>query len=71
MTTARARRVYRYSLVDASGADQGEAYYAILIESGDIIWAGDRRKLRVVAVVPVEEEDSPFIGFLKVEPISL
>jgi hypothetical protein len=63
--------VYLYSLVDASGADQGEAYYAILIEPGDIIWAVDLRKLRVVAVVPVEEEDSPFIGFLKVEPISL
>jgi hypothetical protein len=71
MTTAQARRVYRYSLVDGSGADQGEAYYAILIEPGDIIWAVDLRKLRVVAVVPVGEEDSPFIGFLKVEPISL
>jgi hypothetical protein len=45
--------VYRYSLVDASGADQGEAYYAILIEPGDIISAGDRRKPRIVAVVPV------------------
>ena len=63
--------MYRYRLFDADGADQGEAYYAVLIEQGDIIWADDRRKLRVVAVVPVEEEDSPFIGFLKVEPISL
>jgi hypothetical protein len=68
MTTAQARRVYRYRLVDASGADQGEAYYAILIEPGDIIWAGDRRKLRVLDVVPVDEEDSPFVGFLRVEP---
>jgi hypothetical protein len=59
--------VYRYSLVDADGADQDEAYYPILIEPGDIIWADDRRKLRVVDVVPVEEEDSPFVGFLKVE----
>jgi hypothetical protein len=38
-----------HSLVDASGADQGEAYYAILIEPGDIIWAGDRRLLRIGA----------------------
>ena len=59
--------MYRYRLVDTDGADQGEAYYAVLIETGDIIWAGAGRKLRVVDVVPVEEEDSPFIGFLKVE----
>jgi len=59
--------VYRYRLVDASGAEQGEAYYAVLIEQGDIIWADDRRKLRVFDVVSVEEEDSPFVGFLKVE----
>ena len=67
MTTAQARRVYRYRLFDADGADQGEAYYAVLIEAGDIIWADDRRKLRVFDVVAVEEEDSPFVGFLKVE----
>jgi hypothetical protein len=60
--------VYRYRLFDADGADQGEGYYAVLIDEGDIIWAGDR-KLRVVAVVPVEEEDSPFVGFLSVEPV--
>ncbi len=59
--------MYRYRLFDADGADQGEAYYAVLIEAGDIIWADDRRKLRVFDVVPVEEEDSPFVGFLKVE----
>jgi hypothetical protein len=60
--------VYRYRLFDADGADQGEGYYAVLIDEGDIIWAGDR-KLRVVSVVPVEEEDSPFVGFLSVEPV--
>jgi hypothetical protein len=62
--------VYRYRLFDADGADQGEGYYAVIIGAGDLIWAGDR-KLRVVAVVPVEEKESPFVGFLKVEPISL
>jgi hypothetical protein len=36
----------------------------VLIET---IWTGDGRKLRVLDVVPVEEEDAPFIGFLKVE----
>jgi hypothetical protein len=40
----------------------------VLIEPGEIIWTGDGRKLRVVDVVPVEEDDSPFVGFLRVEP---
>jgi len=31
-------------------------------------WTGDGRKLRVVDVVPVMEEDSPFVGFLRVVP---
>jgi hypothetical protein len=38
-----------------------------LIELGETIWTADGRKLRVLDVVPVEEEDSPFVGFLKVE----
>jgi hypothetical protein len=38
------------------------------IEPGEIIWTGDGRKRRVVDVVPVEEDDSPFVGFLRVEP---
>lgn len=42
----------------------GEAHYAVLIEPGETIWTGDGRKLSVVDVVPVEEEDSPFVGFL-------
>jgi hypothetical protein len=53
--------VYRYRLFDAEGADEGEAYYAVLVGQGDIIWADDRRKRRVLDVVPVEEEESPFV----------
>jgi hypothetical protein len=61
--------VYRYRLFDADGNEQGEAYYAVIIEAGDIIWADDRRKLRVVDVVPIDEEESPFVGLLKVAPV--
>jgi hypothetical protein len=53
---------------ELDGAECGEAHYAVLIEPGEIIWTGDGRKLRVVDVVPVEEDDSPFVGFLRVEP---
>jgi hypothetical protein len=59
--------LYRYRLFELDGAECGEAHYAVLIEPGETIWTGDGRKLRVLDVVPVEEEDSPFIGFLKVE----
>jgi hypothetical protein len=58
----------RYRLFELDGAECGEAHYAVLIEPGEIIWTGDGRKLRVVDVVPVEEDDSPFVGFLRVEP---
>ncbi len=60
--------LYRYRLFDADGSEAGEAHYAVMIEAGETIWTGDGRKLRVVDVVPVMEEDSPFVGFLRVVP---
>jgi hypothetical protein len=59
--------VYRYRLFEADGAEPGEAHYAVLIEQGETIWTGDGRQLRVLDAVPVDEEDSPFVGLLKVE----
>jgi hypothetical protein len=35
--------MYRYRLFEADDNEQGEAYYAVIIEAGDIIWADDRR----------------------------
>ena len=62
---------YRYRLFEVDGTEAGEAHYAVLIEAGEVIFTGDGRKLRVVDVVPVEEEGSPFVGLLRVEPVSL
>jgi hypothetical protein len=59
--------LYRYKLYEVDGSEAGEAHYAALIDAGETIWTGDGRKLRVVDVVPVEEEDSPFVGLLRVE----
>jgi hypothetical protein len=59
---------YRYRLHEADGSDAGEAHYAFLVKPGETIITGAGRKLRVLAVVPVEEEDSPFVGMLRVEP---
>ena len=61
--------MYRYRLFEVDGAKAGEAHYAVLIEAGELIHTGDGRKLRVVDIVGLEEEDSPYVGLLHVEPV--
>jgi hypothetical protein len=58
--------LYRYRLYLEDGTEAGEAEYAVRIQPGETIWAGDGRMLRVVDVVSFEEEDSPYVGLLKV-----
>jgi hypothetical protein len=57
----------KYRLFEADGTDVGEAYYATQIDVGDMIFVAGTRQARVVDLVPVDEEDSPYVGFLKVE----
>jgi hypothetical protein len=59
----------RYRLFEADGSDVGEGYYATQINVGDTIIVAGTRQARVVDLVPVEEENSPYVGFLKVEPL--
>lgn len=60
--------MFRYRLHSPDGDDLGEATYAVMIKQGEEIFVGNGRRLRVLAVVPFEEEDeSPFIGLLQVE----
>jgi hypothetical protein len=57
---------YRLHLED--GSDAGEATSAMMIRPGEEIIAGNAQRFRVVAVVPFDEEDeSPFVGLLKVQ----
>jgi hypothetical protein len=59
----------KYRLFDVDGGDLGEMRLGdVPIKVGEEIFLGPCRRLRVLDVVPVEEEDSPFVGFLKVEP---
>lgn len=61
---------YRYKLHEADGSDAGEAHYAFLVKPGETIVTGAGRELRVLDVIPLEEEDeSPFIGLLRVEAV--
>jgi hypothetical protein len=59
--------MYHYRLFEVDGTEAGEAVYAVMIRPGEKILTGDGRKLRVVDLVPVEEEGSPYVGFLRVE----
>jgi hypothetical protein len=50
------------------GSDAGEATYAQMIHADKESIAGSNQRFRVLAVVPFDEEDeSPFVGLLKVE----
>lgn len=55
------------SSTSSTAPETGEAHYAVLIEPGENIWTGAGRSVRVVDVVPVDEDGSPYIGLLKVE----
>jgi hypothetical protein len=50
------------------GSEAGEAHYAVLIQPGETIWTSDGRKLRVLAVAPIEENPSDYVALLTVEP---
>jgi hypothetical protein len=58
----------KYRLHDADGNDMGEMRLGdVPFNPGDEIFLGPGKSLRVLAVVPVEEEGSPYAGLLMVE----
>ena len=59
--------MFRYRLHSPDGDDLGKATYAQMIKAGEEIIAGKAERFRVVAVVPFEEDESPFVGLLQVE----
>jgi hypothetical protein len=58
----------RYKIHFEDGSEAGEAVYAVHIKPGDVIIAAGTQKVRVLDLVPVEE-DSPYVGLLRVEPV--
>jgi hypothetical protein len=59
--------VFRYRLHSPDGDDLGEATYAMMIKPGEEIHGNGGQRLRVLDVVPSEEDESPFVGLLQVE----
>ena len=60
--------MFRYRLHSPDGDDLGETTYAVVIKLNDGILVGNGRRLRVLNVVPMDDEDSPLAGILQVEP---
>ena len=61
--------MFRYRLHTPDGDDLGEATYAMMIKPGEEVIADKNQRFVVLDVVPFEEEDnSPFVGLLQVEP---
>jgi hypothetical protein len=56
-----------YRLFEADGSDAGEIHLAVLVKPGETIFLGPGSEPRVVDLVLVEEDDSRYEGFLKVE----
>ena len=63
--------IYRYRLYAADGRDAGEAHYAVLIQPGETIHAGDGRKLRVLEVVADQDDSDEYVGPFRVVPAGL
>jgi hypothetical protein len=60
--------MFHYRLHSPDGDDLGEATYAMMIQPGEEIHGAGGQRLRVVDVVPFDEEDeSPFVELLQVE----
>ena len=59
--------MFRYKLYFEAGSEAGDAAYADNVNPGEVILIGSGQKLLVLAVVPVDEEGSPFFGLLRVE----
>ena len=60
--------MFRYRVHLKDGSDAGEATYAQMIHVGDEIHVGAGQRFRVLDIVTFDEEDeSPFVGMLKVE----
>jgi hypothetical protein len=59
--------VFRYRLHSQGGDELGEATYAMMIHAGEEIIAGSNERFRVLAVVPIDEEESRLVGLLQVE----
>lgn len=61
--------MFRYKLHYADGSEAGDAAYADNVNPGDELMLGPGNFIRVLSLVPVDEEGSPYVGLLQVESV--
>ena len=54
-------------MYDEDGSEAGEASYAAWIRPGDEVWTPDHVRVRVLEVLPFDEDESPLDGALRIE----
>ena len=59
--------MFTYRLHLAGGTDVGEATYPDRVQTGEELFFGGGRRFRVLDVVIFDDDESPFVGMLKVE----
>jgi hypothetical protein len=57
--------VFRYKLHYQDGSKAGDAAYADNVNPGDELMLGPGRFVRVLDLVPIRDEGSPYLGLLK------
>jgi hypothetical protein len=58
--------VFRYKMHFEDGSEAGDAAYADFVNPGEEVLIGAGKRLRVLELVLIgEEEDSPYTGLLK------
>jgi hypothetical protein len=62
--------MFRYKMHYEDGSEADDAAYADNVNPGDELMLGPGKFVRVLNLVPVEEEDSPYVGMLRVEAAS-
>ena len=62
--------MFSYKLHLQDGSVVGEATYPDMVKVGKVLFFGGGRRFRVLDVVVFAEDDeSPFVGMLRVEPL--
>jgi hypothetical protein len=60
--------MFTYRLHSPDGDDLGEATYPSMVKVDELLFFGGGRRFRVLDVVLIEDEESPLVGLLQVEP---
>ena len=58
--------MFRFKMHYEDGSEAGDAAYADNVNPGDELMLGPGKFVRVIDIVPIEEEDSPYVGLLMV-----